>query len=58
MDIDPADLDEYLNTCHKQAVEEIVQILGRVTEGCINPDWARQLATNAVNGALINVEGK
>lgn len=58
MDIDPADLDEYLQTCYAQAVDEIAQILGRVTEGCIDPSRALILASNAVSEALKNVEGK
>lgn len=59
----PADITEEqielaLRARYTQAIEEISIILGDVTEACIDPRRAQVLASNAVNEALKNVEGK
>jgi hypothetical protein len=54
--------DEQLKAALQQkyvdAIDQIVLILADVTEACIDPSRAQVLASNAVNEALNNVEGK
>lgn len=51
-------IDLALRARYSKAIEEIAIVLGDVTESCIDPRRAQVLASNAVNEALKNVEGK
>lgn len=51
-------IDAALRKFYAESIDKIAVILGDVTEACIDPRRAQVLASNAVNEALKNVEGK
>jgi len=57
-DISEEQIEAALKKHYAEAIDQIAIILGDVTEACIDPRRAQVLASNAINEALRNVEGK